>query len=297
MRLKLILIAVLLLELSGFAVAEQKPVLFSDFCGQSAQVLMEAYGPPEYLRLYDSHGTMLWGYAAKNMLGRSYAVDFYLLGGWVFGMRCEALDAAAETVDDEFSPAQMGQGLDEVLAKEGAPRSYQAYQLYTGAYAELTFDSRVIRKQPFEKTVILEKDRVVNFYYDFPDGYKPEADVLLAFARTVDAELMAGVDKDAVWLFRDNSDRPWSEDLGPRRWGYIRFINTKDMYTDLIAFSMSRQFLLEYGDRNAHGLFMDVKIDNHDKLVLDYWQDEERQYSNSGNLEKLKSLVEARAVE
>lgn len=35
MRLKLMLMAVLLLGLSASAVAEQKPILFSDFCGQS----------------------------------------------------------------------------------------------------------------------------------------------------------------------------------------------------------------------------------------------------------------------
>lgn len=258
---------------------------------------MDACGPPDSLSLDEDKTVLVWNYNAKEMLGRRYAVDFYLLGGWVFGVRCEALNELPAKVKDEFSPAQLGEDLAEILAREGAPHLYEAYRKASGSFDELVFDGRVIRELPFIKHMILENNRVVAFSYSFPETYMPEADVLLAFVRQVDAELLAGLDSDAVWIFRDNFDGALDESVRFWNQSYSRSITTEDMNTDLRASSVMKSFGLGYADRTARGPLIHLWISMRDLGVLHNWEDKENGYMNSGNLEKLQELIKAYEAE
>ena len=295
--MKMILTAALLLCMAMPVFAEQDRSLFSDFAGLSSKEVIEAYGPPDGLCLYEDNLGLVLSYNEKVLGERLYKVEYYLIGTVVIGVIYEALTESGVAVAGGFSAGQMGQSLAQILAGESLPYKHTSFKLGGVTYDELLFDGYIIKGLPFEKTVVLENNRTANIWYAFPEDERLEPDALLAFAREVDIGLMTGLGEDAVWLFRDTSAIPWDEDLGPRRWSYLRFITTEDMCTNLITFGLQRIFLLEYYDRTAHGPFMDIKVDGHDRLVLDYWQDGEKQYSNSGNLQKLQALVEARAAQ
>lgn len=294
MRLKLVLVVLLILWAVP-ALAEQNERAFGDFVGHSSGEVMAAYGPPDNFYLYGDNQGLVMAYDARLQGARSYRVEYHLVGAAVIGVTVETGDGPTEFVPVEFSAGQMGVDLHQVLTREGLPRKQMRFLLETGLYEELIFDGRIAKKQPIEKTVILENGRVCIIRYNFPEYYRPDLDFLLAFARELDAGLMRDWTKDAVWLLRDTTERPWSEDLGPRRWVYVRFIMSDDMYVNLITFSTVRILGLEFADRTARGMFMNGQIEMHDKMFLEYWQDAERDWLNSGNLEKLEKLLEARA--